>query len=282
MSILSHDHRFLFLHIAKTGGRSVNLTLARHCPRLARFNTKKLNPKVDILGRRPGLEIRQHMTNSEWSDYFKFAFVRNPWDRAVSMYRHIRSAEEMRSDGKLRYLEEITRRLNIDSQSLSFEIFVKAVLRDRIFDNYHWDKQILSLTDEAGKQIFDFVGRFENLQADFDTICRRIGFPLARLPHHNKTRRKHYAEYYTAETRDIVATIYRNDIDTFGYEFEDVPADFAEARHPAAAHERLLSRLMFHGRESLRWLNASHQRPALLSDPAGPVQAASEDIVAGS
>ena len=282
MSILSHDHRFLFLHIAKTGGRSVNLTLARHCPRLARFNTKKLNPEVDVLGRRPGLEIRQHMTDSEWNDYFKFAFVRNPWDRAVSMYRHIRSAEEMRSDGKLRYLEEITRRLNIDSQSLTFGTFVKAVLRDRIFDNYHWDKQILSLTDNAGKQMFDFVGRFENLQTDFDTICRRIGFPLARLPHHNKTRRKHYAEYYTDETREIVASIYRDDIDTFGYQFDDAPADLTGGGQPAAAHERLLSRLIFHGRESLRWLNASRQRPALLPSAAGRVQAASEENVSGS
>ena len=113
MSILSHRHHFLFVHVAKTGGRSINLALARWCPKSERFNTKKLDPQVDVLGRRPGLEVRKQTTDEQWNKYFKFAFVRNPWDRAVSVYQHIRHAETLNAKEKKRYLDEITRRLRI-------------------------------------------------------------------------------------------------------------------------------------------------------------------------
>lgn len=257
MSILSHEHRFLFIHVAKTGGRSVNQTLAKYCRRTERFNTRKLDPNVDVLGRKIALEIRPQATADQWNQYFKFAFVRNPWDRAVSMYRHIRMSREMNATGKMRYLDEITRRLRIQPEEFSFEVFVKAVLRDRVFDNYHWDQQIHCFTDESGRNLFDFIGRFESLQCDFEMVCRRIGFPLKTLPHHNRTQREHYSGYYTDETSQIVADVYRDDIAMFDYAFDDRPRvieSAADRRLPSL--EKVRSHLAFHSRRSLRRLRA--------------------------
>ena len=154
---------------------------------------------------------------------YTFAFVRNPWDRLVSCYRDKIQGEV--ADFTLFSQSGVANclaRFDAFSANMSFEEFVYAVasIPDADADE-HFRSQHKYLTNERGKIAIDFVGRYENLATDFQHIAERIGLPkgisLPRLQANPRTVR--YTDYYTATTRDIVATRFAQDITLFSYQF---------------------------------------------------------------
>jgi hypothetical protein len=69
------------------------------------------------------------------------------------------------------------------------------------------------------KDEMDFIGKFENLQKDFDYVMNRLNLPQQKLTHENCTLHKPYRDYYDDETEEVVAERYKDDINCFGYEF---------------------------------------------------------------
>lgn len=72
---------------------------------------------------------------------------------------------------------------------------------------------------ENGEKLVDYIARFENINEEFKTICKRIGIQPRKLPHLNISNTTHYREYYTDETRELVWDFFQPDIELFGYEF---------------------------------------------------------------
>jgi hypothetical protein len=111
----------------------------------------------------------------------------------------------------LRKIKSYQNHLVEDIERISFKEFVN--LTDHI-DNHHWDEQYYFIRSKP-----DFIGRFENFQEDFNELCDKLGTQHQQLPVTNKTKHKHYTEYYDDETREIVAGKYAKDIAYFGYKF---------------------------------------------------------------
>lgn len=211
------NRNFIFIHIWKTGGESVVSALREHCPPY--FRNRYINkairlapgPASSLLGWRARLVCGQHFTASEirnempaaaFEKAFKFTFVRNPWDWQVSNYAY---ALQTPAHGQ----HEIIRELG------SFEAYIRYQHEQRA------PAQSTFIFDDTGKQLVDFVGRFENLDTDFKAVCEKIGV-RADLPVLNVSkRRRDWRSYYTDETRELVEELFRSDFERFGYDWEE-------------------------------------------------------------
>ena len=181
--MISHQHKFIFIHIPKTAGSAIELF----------FNPSiKATPNGDTIFHGKHARAKFYHKNEPdcFSQYFIFSFVRNPWDMVVSRYFYRKS----------RYSD--------------FNLSIK----DFASGNFGWVHYVDYLS-VGGKICVDFIGRFESLQQDFNIVCDKIGIPEQELPQENKSKHKHYTEYYDDETRQIVAEKYARDIEYFGYKF---------------------------------------------------------------
>jgi chondroitin 4-sulfotransferase 11 len=157
--------------------------------------------------------------NWPWNDYFKFTFTRNPFDMEVSQYFYT----QKRVDEFNALSEEEQNSLSAtDQESIFFyKKWYKKSFKEWLARwEYTYNLRSSDYThDKKYCNLLDFIGKCENLQEDFNAVCDKIGIPQQQLPHKNKSKHKHYTEYYDDETRQIVAEKYAKDIEYFGYEF---------------------------------------------------------------
>lgn len=210
--LISESKKFLFVHVQKTAGRSFEALLKTHIPDLK-----------NICGTHDHAIWAKETLGEEWSDYYKVAFVRNPWDRLVSWYTMIREKGQPTRYKRFTGLGKYNKlRHYVLENSNSFEEFLYNCV-DTIDDTdgkkSFLYNQLDYVSDEAGALLVDFIGRFENLHDDSRTVFKNLGISGASLPHKNSSNHRHYLSYYTDETRDLVAERYARDIEFFGYEF---------------------------------------------------------------
>ncbi|KEA65212.1 alpha-2,3-sialyltransferase [Marinobacterium lacunae] len=189
------DKHCIFVHVPKTAGLSV-------CKGL--FDL----PAVGHMS----LAYYQNVLGPEkFNAYYKFAFVRNPWDRLYSAYHYLRNGGVGKDD---RVWTEALQRF------ADFNDFVNRwVDEDNIGLQLHFMPQSRFLKDARGMISLDFIGRFESLEQDYNTILEQVGG--APMPKINVTRNSgRYIDAYSPRSREIVARVYRRDIELLGYEFQ--------------------------------------------------------------
>jgi len=185
--MISHKHKYLFIHAPRTGGSSIE----------SQFNYRERKEKD------------KHWVLSDWKktldpevfeSYFKFTFVRNPWDFMISKYKSNYPGGQIG-----------------EKAGKSLKCFLENYKtptheHGETFHDYFDPKQM------------DFIGRFENRENDLEYISEKIGVFIDSKIHQQKIQmrdinKKHYTEYYDDETREIVAERYAKDIEYFGYKF---------------------------------------------------------------
>jgi len=179
-----------FIHINKTGGTSIVGALG-------------IGPKVHLTA----IELKALM-GDDWQESFKFAIVRNPWDKVLSHYTY----------------RVKTGRTGIDGDRIPFSDWVARAYGDKDPRYYDNPKMFLPqsewIKDESGKIVTDFIGRFERLKQDFREISRHVR-RKKKLPHANRTDHRHYSSYYDEASMRIVENWFQEDIQRFGYYFEE-------------------------------------------------------------
>jgi hypothetical protein len=159
-------------------------------------------------------ELRQ-IFPLKFDHYFKFAFVRNPWDRLVSTFFYLENDGACGDD-------PLKKASWIDPAGGDFTRFVKDVLSsdfDSLYKPNHLLPQHVWFVED-GELMVDFVGRYESLQADWAQLAPKLN-AKAELPVFNRSQHKHYTEYYDDEMVEIVANIYQQDIELFDYQYGD-------------------------------------------------------------
>lgn len=214
--MISHKHKFIFIHIPKCAGSSI---------RDFYFDTPNLDwkvPNYDLLyGWCPKRKIHlQHATPKQlvetgliskgiWDSYFKFAFVRNPWDRAYSDYLWIQKDSRVKGSFK-----------NYINGQEEFN----SVMNDNTNMNYrgdHLTTQVEYVSHYNAK--LDFIGRFENLYSDIKEINEIIGLNKSFEIHEKRNTKKldHYSKFYSESNKKRVNQKFKEDIELLNYSFED-------------------------------------------------------------
>jgi sulfotransferase famil protein len=201
--MISFQKRFLFVHVPKTAGNSIQSVLRDYSEDelvalrgeqdgVERFGLR--NPKYKLKKHSTLAEYRNAIGNEQFGSLYKFTCVRNPWDRMVSYYFTPTQSPETWDRKKFR---------RIISKAVSVADYLRLNVRDHDpFENVN------------------YIIRFENLANDFRTVCAALDISPTTLPQYNRSNREHYSKYYDDELRESVRERFAAEIERFGYVFE--------------------------------------------------------------
>ena len=194
--IISHTKKFIYFKIGKTAGTSTEMFFEQFCDK-----------NIDIVGWRgePPIpegttfwnhmkpcHVKPHVTKQQWESYFKFANIRNTWDRMVSKFFWMKKRD------------------TIDSNSTFYDFINSQFPIENLYKHYQCKQNIMNT----------FIS-FENLKEDIQYVCDKLNIKanITNLPHVHQTDHKNYREYYTEETKNIVLNRYKDEINFFKYDF---------------------------------------------------------------
>lgn len=203
--MISLENKFIFTHIGRTGGGSIENGLSEYGVKKPHKSPYFLNNsaiKFEASHHWTAVEEQLAVGKDFWNKCFKFTIVRNPWDRMLSQY---------------------TGHVYKEVPGMTFEEYIYRSFKDRVT---HDDIRFISpcmdwITDNTGNILVDYIGRFETLQESFDDICSILQIPKSQLSHTNNGAVKidTYRDYYSSEMIELVYSAFNSDIKQFGYKF---------------------------------------------------------------
>lgn len=208
--ILSHRHRFIFFAIPKTGTHAIRFALRPHLGEedleQVQLFVQKRQPYPDLArighGHLGWRETKAALPAPVWDDYFKFAIVRNPWERFVSYCA---------------FMHRTTGLFAADPRAAMNQVLDNPEHRTRVV----FRPQHEFICDEDGRPMIDMVGRHEAMQSTFDAICERLDLPRRELERVNASAHGPWRDCYDASLRARVAALYARDIEIFSYRFDE-------------------------------------------------------------
>ncbi|NES76457.1 MULTISPECIES: sulfotransferase family 2 domain-containing protein [unclassified Okeania] len=218
--MISVEKNFLFVHVPKTGGNSIQtilknysediiINLAKHHDGVERFEVR--NNKYNIKKHSTLNEYKSVLSPKQLKKMFKFATTRNPWDRCISFYfSPSRGVKEWNRNDFILFVNKVKPLHHY----IKVEPFINKVARKL--------KMPININTGRLDRDIDFLIRFENLEEDFQRVCKNIDIPHITLPKYNKSERKHYSKYYDQELKEIVGKKFKEEIELVGYEFESI------------------------------------------------------------
>ena len=160
--LISHRYRYIFIAVPKTATTSIITALNEY------GEVETVRPK-----HKTAMEAYQELPEEIWNTYYKFSFVRNPFDWVASWYFY-RQRENFKNNKN---------RHHTYTGDISFSDFVR---NDKEWPN----TQLEFLANDSGNILVDFIGRYENLDSDFNYICKKINIPCIKLPSLNMAGKK--------------------------------------------------------------------------------------------
>lgn len=204
--MINHKYKCIFVHIQRTGGTSIERAIQGD------DQYYKLKETKHILA-----STTKEIHADYWDDYFKFSFVRNPWDRAYSFakmkwFKTSITNNNINLDNYVKFINEKKYELPAFSENL---VRFHQINHSKYINNAVY----LNILNEE----LDFIGKFENLQEDFQKVCNNIGLKtdLKMDPGVKKIdpRFDHYSNYYNDKSIKQIQKLHKKDIERFNYSY---------------------------------------------------------------
>ena len=219
------NKKFLYISVSKVGNTSIKACI---------YSMPDMGDYRNVHKAVHEQECRAHVSElDKFKDYYKFTFVRNPFDRLVSCYENKLHGDKSSVGVTIKELIYDRYMMGYLGKDRGFKDFARRVCRipDKYADR-HFVSQSFGMLDENGALIPDYVGKFENFAGDFEVV--REKFDLPPLPHYNKAskKKKNWMDYYDMDTAQRVYERYKTDIELFGYQkaYDDLIA-YISAKH---------------------------------------------------
>ena len=190
--IISHNLKIIFIHVHRTGGSS-----------LINLLKSQLGNHFEILSQHGNARTSEAYLLEKHKDYYIFGFTRNPWDRILSWYSLIH-----KNDQKSLALEK-----------KRFERFIELdYASDFTTQQFHYNT-LDYFSNKKGALKVDEIFRYENFENEIGKLMGKLNLSKTEISKINNTTPKIFQDFYTQNSKDLIAEKCRKDIEYFNYIF---------------------------------------------------------------